>query len=174
MYLLVQAAVGSWRVAAVACVALPAALTGGVLAALITGGVLSLGSLLGLLMVFGLAARGVILLITRYHQLEREDGQRFGPELILQGAREQLSIVITTACATGLALSPFIILGDIAGFEVVRPMAITVLGGLISSTILTLFVVPSIYLRFGATTQPVTTPAAVGSLRYAGAAGAAD
>jgi Cu/Ag efflux pump CusA len=174
MFLLVQAAVGSWRLAAVACVAVPAALTGGVLAALATGGVLSLGAVLGLLMIFGLAARSVILLITRYHQLQREDGEAFGAQLILRGAGEHLSLVVTTACATGLALLPFVIFGDTPGLEVIRPMAIVVLGGLITSIFVTLFIIPTIYLRFGASPQQVATPAAVGALRYAGVAGAAD
>ena len=128
---------------------LPSALVGGLLAAYFTGGVISLGSLVGFLTVFGIAARNKIMLINHYQHLERYEGETFGPELALRGARERLSPILMTALATGLALVPLIIRGDVPGAEIEYPMAIVILGGLVTSTLLNLFVVPSLYLQFG-------------------------
>jgi CzcA family heavy metal efflux pump len=137
------------RLAILGFLTLPSALVGGVLAAYFTGGVISLGSLIGFLTVFGIAARNKIMLINHYQHLERYEGMEFGPELALRGARERLSPILMTALATGLALVPLVITGDIPGHEIEYPMAIVILGGLITSTLLNLFVVPSLYLRFG-------------------------
>jgi Cu/Ag efflux pump CusA len=128
---------------------LPSALVGGLLAAYFTGGVISLGSLIGFLTVFGIAARNKIMLINHYQHLERYEGETFGPELALRGARERLSPILMTALATGLALVPLVVTGDIPGHEIEYPMAIVILGGLVTSTLLNLFVVPSLYLSFG-------------------------
>lgn len=128
---------------------LPSALVGGVLAAYFTGAVISLGSLVGFLTVFGIAARNKIMLINHYQHLEKYEGMTFGPELALRGARERLSPILMTALATGLALVPLVVTGDIPGHEIEYPMAIVILGGLVTSTLLNLFVVPSLYLRFG-------------------------
>jgi CzcA family heavy metal efflux pump len=129
---------------------LPSALVGGLLAAYFNGDVISLGSLVGFLTVFGIAARNMIMLISHYQHLERHEGMTFGPELALRGAVERLSPILMTALATGLALVPMVIAGDIPGHEIEYPMAVVILGGLVGSTMLNLFVVPSIYLRFGA------------------------
>jgi CzcA family heavy metal efflux pump len=132
---------------------LPSALVGGLLAAYFNGDVISLGSLVGFLTVFGIAARNMIMLISHYQHLERHEGMTFGPELALRGAVERLSPILMTALATGLALVPMVIAGDIPGHEIEYPMAVVILGGLVGSTMLNLFVVPSIYLRFGARKQ---------------------
>ncbi len=89
------------------------------------------------------------MLINHYQHLEEEEGETFGPELALRGARERLSPILMTALATGLALVPLVIAGNIPGHEIEYPMAIVILGGLVTSTLLNLFVVPSLYLRFG-------------------------
>jgi Cu/Ag efflux pump CusA len=149
VFLLLQAAFGSWRLAALAFFTLPSALVGGVLAAFATGGVISLGSLIGFFTVFGVAARNGIMLINHYQHLEREEGEPFGPKLVLRGARERLAPILMTALAAGLALLPLVIAGDIPGHEIEHPMAIVILGGLVTSTVLNLFIVPSLYLRFG-------------------------
>jgi len=128
---------------------LPSALVGGVLAAYVGGGVLSLGSLVGFLTVFGIAARNGIMLMTHYQHLEEQEGEAFGPGLILRGAKERLSPILMTACATGLALVPLAIAGDIPGHEIEHPMAVVIVGGLVTSTLLNLFIAPSLYLRFG-------------------------
>ena len=128
---------------------LPIALVGGILAAFAAGGVLSLGSLLGFFAVFGIAARNGILLINHCQHLEEVEGETFGPALVLRGARERLSPILMTSLATGLAVVPLVILGDRPGQEIEYPLAVVILGGLVTSTLLNLFVVPSLYLRFG-------------------------
>lgn len=128
---------------------LPSALVGGVLAAYMNGDVISLGSLVGFLTIFGIAARNMIMLISHYQHLEAGEGEAFGPELALRGAVERLAPILMTALATGLALVPMVVAGNIPGHEIEYPMAIVILGGLVGSTLLNLFVVPSIYLRFG-------------------------
>jgi len=149
IFLLLQAAFGSWRLATVAFVTLPTALVGGLLAAYATGGVISLGSLVGFLTVFGIAARNGILMINHFQHLEREEGEEFGRALVMRGAKERLTPILMTACATGFALIPLAVVGDIPGHEIEHPMAIVILGGLVTSTLLNLFLVPALYLRFG-------------------------
>jgi CzcA family heavy metal efflux pump len=149
IFLLLQAAFGSLRLAALTFVLLPMALVGGVLAVWLGDGVLSLGSLVGFLTVFGIAARNGILMISHFQHLEREEGERFGPELVLRGAKERLAPILMTACATGLALVPLAVAGSLPGHEIEHPMALVILGGLVTATLLNLFVLPSLYLRFG-------------------------
>jgi CzcA family heavy metal efflux pump len=152
--LLLAAAFGNWRLATLSFLTLPSALVGGILAAYLGGGILSLGSLVGFLTVFGIAARNGIMLINHYQHLERFEGESFGPLLIMRGASERLSPILMTALATGLALVPLVIAGDIPGHEIEHPMAIVILGGLVTSTLLNLFIVPAIFLRFGRTGTP--------------------
>ena len=151
---LVQALFGSWRLAAVSVVLLPVALTGGLLAALAGGGTLSFGSYIGLLAVLALAARNVILLMSRYRELEHDAGEAFGTELVLRGAGERLVPVVTTAITAAIVLLPLVIGGSRAGYEVGHPLAVVVLGGLLTTTFVVLFVLPSLYLRFGAVAEP--------------------
>jgi len=120
---------------------------GGLLAAFAAGGVISHGSMVGFLTVFGIAARNGILLINHYQHLEQEEGEPFGPELVLRGSRERLAPILMTALATGLALVPLVISGEIPGAEIEYPMALVILGGLATSTLLNLFLVPTLYLR---------------------------
>jgi CzcA family heavy metal efflux pump len=151
IFLLLQAAFSSLRLAALTFVLLPMALVGGVLAVWLGDGVLSLGSLVGFLTVFGIAARNGILMVSHFQHLEREEGLAFGPELVMQGAKERLAPILMTASATGLALVPLAVAGSLPGHEIEHPMAIVILGGLITATLMNLFVLPSLYLRFGRT-----------------------
>jgi CzcA family heavy metal efflux pump len=148
IFFLLQLSFGSWRLAIMAFVTLPLALVGGVLAAFIGGGIISLGSLVGFLTVLGIAARNGIMMINHFQHLEEEEGEPFGPGLVLRGARERLAPILMTAGATALALLPLVAAGDIPGQEIEYPMAIVIMGGLGTSTLLNLFVVPSLYLRF--------------------------
>jgi CzcA family heavy metal efflux pump len=148
-FLILQAALGSWRLAFFVFVTLPTAVIGGVLAGFATGGLVSIGSLAGLFTVLAISVRIGVSLISHYRTLERSDGGYFGPSLILQGAQERLGPTLITVAGTALAVLPFAVTGDVAGFEVARPMAIFVLGGLVSSTLVTLFVLPNLYLRSG-------------------------
>ncbi len=133
------------------------ALVGGLLAAKIGGGVLSLGSLVGFLTVFGIAARNGILMINHFQHLERYEGEVFGPALVLRGARERLSPILMTTLAAGLAILPLVVAGNAPGHEIEHPLAIVVLGGLVTSTLLNLLVVPALYLRFGKGSAATTT-----------------
>jgi CzcA family heavy metal efflux pump len=126
---------------------LPWALVGGLLAAFFTNGVLSLGSLVGLLTILGIATRNGIMMISHFQHLENVEGVTFGPELIQRGARERIAPIMMTALTTGLALVPLVIAGAIPGQEIEYPMAVVILGGLITSTLLNLLVVPTLYLR---------------------------
>ncbi|MCZ6675914.1 MAG: efflux RND transporter permease subunit, partial [Candidatus Poribacteria bacterium] len=150
IFLLLQSSFKSVRLATLSFLLLPSAMVGGVLAAYAGDGVISLGSLVGFLTVLGISARNGILMINHFQHLERYEGETFGPALVLRGARERLAPILMTATTTGLALVPLVIAGSIPGNEIEHPMATVILGGLITSTLLNLFVVPSLYLRFGA------------------------
>ena len=160
IFLLLQAAFSSWRLATLVLVTMPMALVGGLLGAYVTGAVISLGSLVGFFTVFGLSARNSILLINHCQYLEREEGEPFGVAMVIRGARERLSPILMTTLAMALALVPLVILGDRPGQEIEYPLAVVILGGLLTSTLLTLFAVPSLYLRFGRPAEPeaVLTP----------------
>jgi Cu/Ag efflux pump CusA len=151
VFLLLQASFGNTRLAILSFLTLPFALVGGVLAAWLGSGVISLGALVGFFTVLGIAARNGIMMINHFQHLERYEGETFGPELVIRGARERLAPILMTALATGLALVPLAIAGDLPGHEIEHPMAIVILGGLITSTLLNLFVVPALYLRYGRT-----------------------
>ncbi|HEU5385860.1 MAG TPA: efflux RND transporter permease subunit [Streptosporangiaceae bacterium] len=147
--LLLQASFRNWRLAILTFLTLPMALVGGVLAAWLAGGIISLGSLVGFFTVFGIAARNGILLINHCQHLEEQEGMTFGRDLVLRGARERLAPILMTSLATGLALVPLVVLGTRPGHEIEHPLAVVILGGLVTSTLLSLFVLPSLYLRFG-------------------------
>ncbi len=149
IFFLLYTSFGNFRLATLTFFTLPWALVGGILAAFATTGVLSLGSLVGLLTILGIATRNGIMMISHFQHLEEEEGVPFGPELVLRGARERIAPIMMTALTTGLALVPLVIAGNIPGHEIEHPMAIVILGGLVTSTVLNLFVVPSLYLRFG-------------------------
>jgi CzcA family heavy metal efflux pump len=149
IFLLLQASFGSWRLATLSFLTLPMALVGGVLAASLGGGLITLGSLVGFFTIMGLAARNGILLISHCQHLEKHEGEIFGLDLVLRGARERLAPILMTTLATGLALVPLVVIGNVPGHEIEHPMAVVILGGLVTSTLLNLFIVPSLYLRFG-------------------------
>jgi CzcA family heavy metal efflux pump len=147
--LLLHADFHSIRLVALVAVSLPFALVGGVAATVLTGGVLSLGSLIGFITVLGIAARNGIMLVSHYRHLEAEEGQPFGKDLVLRGSEERLAPILMTALATGLALLPIVVSGNKPGHEIEHPLAVVILGGLVTSTILNLFLMPALYLRFG-------------------------
>jgi len=149
IFFLLYTSFENWRLATLTFFTLPWALVGGILAAYFSNGVLSLGSLVGLLTILGIATRNGIMMISHFQHLEEEEGETFGPELVMRGARERIAPIIMTALTTGLALVPLAIAGEIPGQEIEYPMAIVILGGLFTSTLLNLLVVPTLYLRFG-------------------------
>ena len=139
----------SARLVTLVFVSLPFALIGGVAATLMTGGILSLGSLIGFVTVLGIAARNGIMLVSHYRYLETEEGQEFSRELVLRGSEERLAPILMTALATGLALLPIVVGGNKPGQEIEHPLAVAILGGLFTSTLLNLFLMPALYLKFG-------------------------
>jgi AcrB/AcrD/AcrF family len=149
IFLLLQAAFGSWRLAALTFLALPLALVGGVVAVLATTGTWTLGSIAGLVGVLGIAARGVVLLVRHYRRLERAEGTPFGAGLVLGGTRDLLVPTLLSALAAAVVLAPIVVVGGVPGFEILHPMAVVVLGGLVTTMLVTLFLVPVLYLRFG-------------------------
>jgi CzcA family heavy metal efflux pump len=154
IFLLLQASFRSWRLASIMLLSLPAALAGGVLAAFLgSGSPLLMGLLAGLLTVLGITVRNATMLVSHFQHLEDQEGEAFGLKLIQRGAQERLAPILTTALATGLALLPFVLLGNIPGHEIVRPIAIVILGGLVTSTLYNLFIMPTLYLRFGASRE---------------------
>jgi Cu/Ag efflux pump CusA len=154
VFLLLQLSFRSWRLAILSFLTLPSALVGGVLAAFAAGGIITLGSLVGFLSVLGIAARNGIMMINHFQHLEQFEGETFGQKLVLRGALERLRPILMTTGATALAILPLVIYGNLPGHEIEYPMAVVILGGLVTSTLLNLFVLPALYLRFGAgTTQ---------------------
>ena len=146
--LLLHAVFDSVRMGLLIFLSLPGALIGGVAGALVGGGVLSLGSWIGFITVLGISARNGIMLVSHYRHLEREEGVSFGRELVLRGAEERLAPILMTTLATWLALLPLVLGGVRPGHEVEHPMAVVILGGLLTSALVNLFVVPALYLRF--------------------------
>ena len=147
--LLLQACFQSWRLALIAFATVPAALAGGVLTAAIGGGVISLGSVVGFLALIGIAVRHGLMLIDHCRRLERDEGLPFGAELMLRGARERLTPLLTSAAAIVAALAPILMFGHSAGLEIVLPAAIVIVGGVIGSVLMATFVLPLLYLRYG-------------------------
>ncbi len=148
-FLILQAAFGSWPLAATLFLTLPLATSGGVLVAFATGYDDDLGALAGLLAVFALAVRQGVVLIARAQFLRRRKGAVFGPELVLTATRERLAPILTTNLVTAVAMLPFVVAGNVAGNEIPRQMGVVVLGGLVTSTLLMLLVVPALYVHFG-------------------------
>jgi Cu/Ag efflux pump CusA len=128
---------------------LPFALVGGVAAALLTGGNLSLGSLVGFVTLFGITLRNSIMLISHYEHLVEVEGRSWGLETALQGASERLAPILMTALVTGLGLLPLAVGSGDPGREIEGPMAIVILGGLVTSTLLNLLVLPTLALHYG-------------------------
>ncbi len=139
----------SWRLTAIVFLTIPFALVGGVAGVMLDNGILSLGSLVGFVTVLGIAARNGIMLVSHYRHLEEQESEPFGPALVQRGSEERLAPILMTVLATGLALVPLVWGGNLPGHEIEYPMAIVILGGLVTSTILNLFLLPPIYLAFG-------------------------
>jgi Cu/Ag efflux pump CusA len=143
----------AWRPTLIVVASIPFALVGGVIAILMSGGVLSLGALVGFVTVLGVAARNGIIMVSHFRHLELEEHEPFGAALVARGAEERLAPILMTALATGLALVPLVIGGNKPGHEIEHPLAVVIVGGLATSTLLNLFLLPPLYARFG---QPAT------------------
>ena len=143
----------SWKLTAIVALTIPFALVGGVAGVMLDNQIISLGSLVGFVTVLGIAARNGIMLVSHYRHLEEQEGEPFGQALVQRGSEERLAPILMTVLATGLALVPLVWGGNLPGHEIEYPMAIVILGGLVTSTILNLFLLPPIYLAFGRVTR---------------------
>ncbi len=146
---LLQVDFRSFRLMLIVALTLPFALIGGVFGVWFSTGILSLGSLVGFVTVLGIAARNAIMLVSHFRHLETEEGMEFGIPLIMRGAEERLAPILMTALTAGLALLPLVINGDKPGHEIEHPLAVVILGGLVTSTLLNLFLLPAFYAVFG-------------------------
>jgi Cu/Ag efflux pump CusA len=147
--LLLFLALRSRRGVALVMLNLPFALVGGVLSVLLTGANLSLGSMVGFVTLFGISLRNSIMLISHYEHLVHVEAVPWGIDAAVQGASERLIPIMMTALVTALALLPLALTSGAAGNEIEGPMAIVILGGLATSTILNLIVLPTLALRYG-------------------------
>ena len=153
--LLLSLALKSKRAVALVMLNLPFALVGGVASVIATGGDLSLGGMVGFVTLFGISLRNSIMLVSHYEHLVQVDGLPWNADTVMRGASERLSPILMTALVTALALLPLALTSGAAGNEIEGPMAIVILGGLITSTALNLLVLPAFALRF---LQPTPQP----------------
>ena len=149
VFLLLQAAFASWRLAILVLATLPAALAGGGAAIVALGGTATIGSVAGFVAVLAIAIRNAIVFIKGSQRIERTEGLDVGPETVSRAVTERLPAIVTSAIATALMMVPLVLRGDVAGLEIVRPMAAVVIGGLVSSTLVAIFVLPALYVRHG-------------------------
>ncbi len=147
VFLLLQAVFRSWRLAALVLALLPVSLVGAVVAIAISGAELSLGALAGMLAVLGLAVRANLLLIEEIRWRERELGEYAWSDKVLRGARARLGSVVASAVGLAALALPFVVLGTRPGLEVLHPMALSLIGGLVTTTLVTLYILPSLYLH---------------------------
>jgi HME family heavy-metal exporter len=136
--------------AAIILTSIPLALIGSVAALAIAGQPLSVASMIGFITLAGIAARNGILKISHYINLALLEGERFGPALVIRGSLERLSPVLMTALCAGLALVPLLAGAGESGREILHPVAVTIFGGLVSSTLLDTLLTPVLFLKFGA------------------------
>jgi Cu/Ag efflux pump CusA len=161
--LLLALAFGHGRDVLITLAALPSTLIGGVIGVALSGGTLSLGAMVGFIALFGIAARNTILLMSHYEHLMGSEGVRWGLDAALRGAEERFTPVLLTALLTALALLPVALQSHQPGHEIEGPMAIVILGGLLSSALVSLILVPAIAARWLRAPGPDPVPQGAGA-----------
>ena len=154
LFMLLVLAFGRPRDAVLVMLNLPLALIGGVAGVFLAGGIMSVASMIGFITLFGIATRNGIMLVSHIHHLIEEEGVTDFREAVERGARERLIPILMTAMSTALALIPLALSGGKAGSEIQTPMAIVILSGLMTSTLLNMVVVPTMYLRYARPSVP--------------------
>jgi Cu/Ag efflux pump CusA len=155
VYLLLQSAFASWRLASLAFLALPMGVSGSFVAIALAGGEASLGSIAGIAAVLALTTRVVVLMFRSFQRRERA-GEPFGQDLIIGEATRLVVPSATSAVAIAAVLVPLLLAGSRAGLEIAGPTAVAVLGGLVTTALLTVAVMPALYLRWGYVAHPDT------------------
>jgi CzcA family heavy metal efflux pump len=169
--MLLAVVTGSWRNVLLVLANMPFALVGGVLAVFATGGVLTLGSMVGFVTLFGITLRNSIMMISHFEHLVGEEGIVWGPEAAIKGAGDRLAPILMTSIVTALGLLPLAIGMNEPGREIEGPMALVIVGGLLTSMALNLLVLPTLALRYGRFDEPADRlsepPASLSSRRRA-------
>jgi Cu/Ag efflux pump CusA len=150
LFMLLVLAFGRARDALLIMVNLPLALIGGVAGVFLAGGVLNVATMIGFITLFGIATRNGIMLVSHIRHLMEAEGVTSLREAVIRGAEERLAPILMTAMAAGLALIPLAFAAGQSGSEIQTPMAVVILFGLMTSTLLNMVVVPAMYLRYGA------------------------
>ncbi len=149
IFFILLKALGDWRSALQVMINIPLALIGAIAALLLSGGVFSIATLVGFISLVGITSRNGIMMISHYLHLIREEGEDFSEEMIIRGSLERLVPVLMTALTAGLSLLPLAIAAGQPGKEILHPVAVVMLGGILTSTLLDQIVTPAVFYKFG-------------------------